>query len=91
MKHNSYFEGKVQSLAMSEAEGPATVGVIEPGSYKFSTSSQERMTVIAGSLRVRIPGAEVWTFSAGESFVVASGISFEVEAEADAAYVCRYR
>jgi purine/pyrimidine-nucleoside phosphorylase len=91
VKHNSYFEGKVQSLAMTEAEGSATLGVIEPGSYKFSTTSQERMTVVAGSMRVRVPGAEVGTFAAGETFVVASGISFEVEADADVAYICRYR
>jgi hypothetical protein len=91
MKHNSYFEGKVQSLAMTEAEGQATLGVIEPGSYKFSTSSQEWMTVVAGSMRVRVPGADVGTFSAGETFVVASGIAFEVEADADVAYICRYR
>ena len=40
MKHNSYFEGKVQSLALREHDGPATIGVIEPGSYSFSTSSR---------------------------------------------------
>ena len=37
MKHNSYFEGKVRSLAIGTTDGPATVGVIEPGIYSFGT------------------------------------------------------
>lgn len=57
MKHNVYFDGKVQSLGLDEREGCATVGVIEPGTYSFSTSSEERMTMVAGSMRVRLPGA----------------------------------
>jgi purine/pyrimidine-nucleoside phosphorylase len=91
MKHNSYFEGKVQSLALAEREGPATVGVIEPGKYSFSTSSEERMSVTAGILRAKLPGSEWRAYAAGEGFVVAPGLSFEVECEADVAYVCRYR
>jgi uncharacterized protein YaiE (UPF0345 family) len=31
MRQNSYFEGKVQSLAMATREGPPMAGVIEPG------------------------------------------------------------
>ena len=42
MKHNSYFDGKVQSLAVNTSEGPATAGVIEPGKYTQSfTLSRE--------------------------------------------------
>ena len=91
MKHNSYFEGKVQSLALAEREGEATVGVIEPGKYSFSTSSEERMSVAAGVLRARLPGAEWRSYATGETFVVPSGVSFDVECDADAAYICRYR
>jgi uncharacterized protein YaiE (UPF0345 family) len=91
MKHNSYFDGKVQSLALAEKEGPTTIGVIEPGTFTFSTSSEERMTLISGSMKVRLPGGEWKLFVAGEGFVVASGASFDVEAKADVAYICRYR
>jgi purine/pyrimidine-nucleoside phosphorylase len=91
MKHNSYFEGKVQSLALSESGGPATVGVIESGTFSFSTSSEERMTILSGELRVRLPGAAWSAFSSGEGFVVGKGLSFEVEARGDVAYMCRYR
>ena len=91
MKHNVYFEGRVQSLAINEKEGPATLGVIEPGAYSFSTSSEERMTVVAGILRVRQPGTEWKAYGAGEEFVVPPKVSFDVEAAADVAYLCRYR
>jgi len=91
MRHNAYFEGKVQSLALSEAGLPATVGVIEPGKYSFATSTEERMTITAGSVRVRLPGAEWKVFAAGETFMVPPNVSFDIEAEADAAYICRYR
>jgi len=91
MKHNSYFDGKVQSLALTEKEGPTTIGVIEPGAFTFSTSSEERMTLISGSMKVRLPGSDWKLFVAGEGFVVASGASFDVEAKADVAYICRYR
>lgn len=91
MKHNSYFEGKVQSLALTESEGPATVGVVEPGVYAFSTSSEERMSVVAGSLRARLPGGEWREYAAGETFVVSPNVTFDLEARVDAVYVCRYR
>lgn len=91
MKHSSYFEGKVQSLSLSETEGAATVGVIEPGTYEFSTSSIEHMTVIAGQLRARLPGGEWLDYAAGKGFTVPSGVKFQVEAKADTAYICRYR
>lgn len=91
MKHNVYFDGKVQSLALNETGGSATVGVVEAGTYTFSTSSEEHMTVVAGTLGVRLPGAEWKTYRAGETFVVPPRLSFEIKANADAAYLCRYR
>lgn len=91
MKHNSYFDGKVQSLGLSEPEGPATIGVIEAGSYTFSTSSEERMTVLSGTLKAKLPGQDWKSFRQGEGFVVPTGVSFEVSAVSDIAYACRYR
>ncbi len=52
MKHNLYFEGKVQSLEINTPEGYATVGVIEPGKYTFSTDSEEHLFIVAGSMKV---------------------------------------
>jgi purine/pyrimidine-nucleoside phosphorylase len=91
MKHNSYFDGKVQSLAVDTSEGPATAGVIEPGKYTFKTDSEERMRVVAGTLKAKLPGAEWQTFASGQSFVVPAHAAFDVEAAADVAYLCHYK
>ena len=91
MNHNVYFEGGVQSLGFEDAAGKASVGVIDPGSYSFDTSTEEVMTVVAGALDVRLPGAEWVAVTAGQSFTVPSGVSFEVRAAVPVAYLCRYR
>ena len=91
MKHNSYFDGKVQSLAVNTPDGYATVGVIEAGQYTFKTDAEERMQIVAGTLKAKLPGADWRTFSRDQSFVVPAHSSFEVEALADAAYICWYR
>lgn len=91
MKHNSYFEGRVQSLAVNTPDGYATVGVIEPGQFTFSTDSQETMSVVAGVMKVKLPGKEWQQVGKNETFVVAAGLSFDVQAEADVAYICYYK
>jgi len=91
MKHNSYFDGKVQSLGLNTPEGYATAGVIEPGKYTFKTDSEEHMHVVAGTLKAKLPGAAWQTFSKGQSFVVPAHASFDVEATADMAYICFYK
>ena len=58
MEHNVYFDGKVQSLSLETASGKATIGVITPGKYAFSTATEERMVVTSGILTVKLPGGE---------------------------------
>ena len=92
MKHNVYFEGKVQSLELSSPGGRATVGVMEPGTYTFPTSSEEHVFMVEGSMRVRLPGSDWQTVSrASGELVVPRGVSFDVEVQKDAAYICYYR
>jgi uncharacterized protein YaiE (UPF0345 family) len=91
MKHNSYFDGKVQSLAVNTPEGYATVGVIEPGKYTFKTDSEERMQIVAGTLKAKLPGGSWQSFSIAQTFVVPANASFDVEAVADVAYICHYK
>jgi len=91
MKHNYYFEGKVQSLAVATAEGPATVGVIEPGKYSFGTDCIEHMHIVAGTLKAKLPGGEWISYGAGKFFIVPQGVKFEVEAVGDVAYLCYYK
>ena len=91
-KVNEYFDGKVKSLAFTAADGPATVGVMAPGEYEFGTSTLEIMSVVSGTLTVRLPGSDAWKdCRAGESFTVEAGKKFQLKVAADAAYLCLYR
>jgi uncharacterized protein YaiE (UPF0345 family) len=91
MKHNSYFEGKVQSLAVSTPDGPATVGVIEPGKYSFGTDCEEHMHIVSGTLKAKLPNGDWKSYGKGQFFVVPPKVKFEVEAVADVAYLCFYK
>ena len=91
MEHNIYFDGKVQSLSLQTATGKATVGVITPGRYTFSTSTEEHMVVTSGVLTMKLPGGEWEDVPAGKEFIVAANQTFEVEAKQDASYICRYK
>lgn len=89
---NEYFDGKVKSLAFTTADGPATVGVMAAGEYEFGTSTVEIMTVVSGTLKVKLPGSDVWKDTkAGTSFTVEAGKKFQLKVAADAAYLCLYR
>ena len=57
---NEYFEGKVKSVSFENNEGPASIGVMAPGEYKFGTSKKEYMTVTTGIMTVKLPGSEEW-------------------------------
>jgi uncharacterized protein YaiE (UPF0345 family) len=90
MKHNVYFDGKVQSLSLNTEKGSATAGVIEPGQYSFGTATQETMVITAGSLKYRLPGHDWQSCPSGGQFTVEPNVKFEVEAEKDVAYICYY-
>lgn len=88
---NEYFDGQVKSIALINNEGPLTVGVMEAGEYDFSTTKDEEMTVVSGSLQVQLSGdPALRTFNKGQSFNVPANSSFQVKVEEQSAYLCRY-
>ena len=92
LKNNEYYDGKVKSIGFKNAEGVATVGVMEAGEYEFGTSTDEYMTVTSGIMRVILPGDDTWkTFSKGDEFFVGKDKSFKVRSEAPVAYLCIYK
>ena len=90
VKHNVYFEGKVQSLGLHTDNGKATVGVMKKGSYTFSASAPERMKVISGILDVKLKDGEFKKYHEQDEFEVAAGTSFNAICEDDVAYICFY-
>lgn len=52
------------------------------GEYEFGTDSIEIMTVVSGSMDIKLPDSNDWkTFQAGENFEVAKGVKFGVRIE----------
>lgn len=91
LKHNSYFEGKVQSVGFERNGLKATVGVIAPGEYRFNTGAAERMTVVSGLLVAKLASDDWRNFPAGTAFEIAANSHFDVRAEGGpAAYLCEF-
>jgi purine/pyrimidine-nucleoside phosphorylase len=90
LQHNTYFDDAVQSVAFERSAGRASVGVMDVGQYHFGTDAPERMTVVDGELRVKLPGAEWQQFPAGTSFEVPGSSGFDLEVEVPTAYLCEY-
>jgi hypothetical protein len=91
LTHNSYFEGKVQSVGFERHGRKATVGVIAPGEYTFNTGAPERMTVVSGELFARGAGEAEWrAYPAGTAFEVRGASSFAVKASEPSAYLCEF-
>ncbi len=92
LKHNTYFDDRVQSIGFERTGLGGTVGVIAPGEYHFGTGAAERMTVVSGQLNVKLDGNATWqTFGAGTYFEVPANSGFDVQAVGGpAAYLCEF-
>jgi len=91
LKHNSYFEAKVQSVGFERNGRKATVGVVDVGEFHFGTDAPERMTVVSGELWAKLPGEATFRpFPAGTAFEVPAKSGFDVKAAAPAAYLCEF-
>ena len=91
LKHNSYFEGKVQSVGFERNGRQHTAGVIDVGEFHFDTNGAERMTVVSGEFFVRLSGTTDWRiYTAGTAFEVAAKSGFDVRADRPAAYCCEF-
>ena len=91
LKHNTYFEGRVQSIGFQRLGRRMTAGVVAPGDYHFDTDAPERMTVVSGELLAKLPGADDFhTYPAGTAFEIAGKSGFDVRAAHPAAYLCEF-
>ena len=85
IKHNSYFEGAVQSLGF-ETDGKKTVGVMVPGTHDFGVASiPETITVITGAFTakgVKYVAGQKFSFEPGDKIVFINDVT--------SAYLCEY-
>ncbi|HEY2518094.1 MAG TPA: pyrimidine/purine nucleoside phosphorylase [Polyangiaceae bacterium] len=89
LTHNTYFDGKVQSIGFERLGRRLTAGVIAPGEFHFSTKAPERMTIVSGELEAKVGGH--WRdYPAGTVFEVPGESGFDVRATLPVAYVCEF-
>jgi len=89
---NEYFDGKVKSIGLKNAEGSSTIGVMEPGEYEFGTSTVGYTTVTFGVMMVKLPGVKDWkSFVKGDTFIVEKNKKFQMKMEEQTAYICLYK
>jgi uncharacterized protein YaiE (UPF0345 family) len=90
LKHNSFFDGQVQSIGFERNGRRTTIGVVA-GDCHFETAAPERMTVSSGLLRVNVGGAGWALFPAGTYFEVPAKTAFDMQpVGGPAAYVCEF-
>jgi uncharacterized protein YaiE (UPF0345 family) len=91
LTHNSYFEGRVQSVGLERNGRKQTVGAIDVGEFHFGTGAPERMTVTSGELHVRIDGQDDWrNYPAGTAFEVPAKSGFDVRVTQPSTYLCEF-
>jgi hypothetical protein len=91
-KANVYHEGRVTSRSIVTPEGEMkTLGVMLPGTYRFSTQAPERIDVTQGHCRVKLANEQQWVdYQAGQSFHVPGNSHFEIEVVDLLDYVCHF-
>ncbi|MGG5318810.1 pyrimidine/purine nucleoside phosphorylase [Enterococcus sp. AZ072] len=91
-KANVYFDGKVTSRTLQQADGSkVTLGFMLAGDYTFNTNEKELMTVLQGAMTVLLPGETEWqTFTEEEEFIVPKNSAFQVKVTEYADYSCSY-
>ena len=89
---NVYFDGGVTSRTVLFADGTKkTLGIMQPGEYEFNTGAPEVMEILAGELRVLLPGESDWRpIKGGESFEVPANSRFGMRVTTLADYCCSF-
>ncbi len=92
-KANVYFDGKVVSHTIRFPDGGRkTLGLIQPGTYHFSTAAAERMEIVAGACAVKLDGQAMPRLcAAGEAFTMPAKSGFDITvADGLCEYICSY-
>lgn len=89
---NVYHEGRVTSRTVITPQGEMkTLGVMLPGTYRFSTQAPETIDVTQGHCRVKLADRPSWeSYQAGQSFNVPANSHFEIEVVDLLDYVCHF-
>ena len=91
-KANVYFNGNVTSRTVLFPDGSKkTLGIMQPGTYEFSTGDKEIMEILSGELEVMLPGATSWKpVAGGQSFEVPANAKFTMKVRTLTDYCCSF-
>lgn len=91
-KANVYHDGKVTSRTFITSAGEMkTLGVMLPGTYRFSTQASEVVDVTQGRCRVKRADSQTWeNYEAGQSFDIPANSHFDIEVTVLLDYVCHF-
>jgi len=92
-KANVYFDGKVVSHSLEQADGSVvTLGLIYPGTYHFGTGKPEKMELVAGACDVVLDGStDRSSYKAGDTFNIPGNSGFDITvAEGICEYICTF-
>ncbi len=89
---NVYHEGRVTSRSVVTAEGEMkTLGIMLPGTYRFTTGAAEQIDITQGHCRVKLADEQAWTaYEAGERLSIPANSHFEIEVDDLLDYVCHF-
>ena len=86
IKHNIYYNGKFQNIEFTDNQSDKSIGVLEAGTYTFTTEKEENVKCISGKITINDiilePGEEI-TIKAEQEFTISS--------EKTSAYLCIYK
>lgn len=90
MKHNSYADGKMQSIGFTTENGKdAAVGVAEPGEYDFVAERTEYVLCVSGKFILGEKSQETAQRLA-YGFLFPKGTPVHLRCEVPTAYFCEY-
>ena len=89
---NLYFTGRVSSRTVLFADGTKkTLGIMMPGEYEFGADDKEVMEILAGHLKVLLPGKTEWLEINGIGvFTVPANTRFKLNVTSVTDYCCSY-
>jgi purine/pyrimidine-nucleoside phosphorylase len=88
---NVFHNGRVTSRTVITVSGQRkTLGIMLPGTYRFTPDVPERIDVTQGKCKVRIAGGAPSEYAAGASFEVPPKKEFEIEVLELLDYVCHF-
>ena len=86
MKHNIYADGNFQNIEFTDSDSDKSVGVVEPGTYNFTTEREETVQCLTGLLTIN--GTKC---SPGQKVITGKNEQFTISAEETSSYLCSYR